>query len=571
MTRPSPSRPSRRRFLQGATGAVAATATAPLARPGSAEAAPDAAERKRLVAQAHFGRKPPASGPGGMAITSHPLATREAVEVLQRGGNACDAALAASITQTVVEPHMTTITGCLSQLYFDAASGETTYVNGNVDTPLAPLPGFGVHDLAGGRGVAVPGWWGGFEAAHDRHGSLPRQDLMKTAVAYARDGFEMHPFLWGEIFVQAEKVGRTAEGREIFFEDGAIPRPDGLLVQKRAADTLERLAEEGGDYFYRGDFARKVCEVVKAAGGVLTPDDFARWEPRWQEPAWGRYRDWRIAGSPPPDNGGTHLIEMLQMLEHFDLDHHGPPTESAESLLQLVRISHAVYTEGARQNDPETHPLPLETILSPEYARMRYELLQMGHPVTDLADPPPPAGSNHVTVVDAAGNVATILHSCMSYPWSNGLFAEGVSICAAGAHFLRVMPRPGQRISAYVAPNIVFRGDRPVLASGSPSVSLLQNILQNSLNLLQFGAEVEESVHRPRFGGPSLTVPGAVLIEADFPEAVREKVAERGINFDVVNPWNWHHGSFEGIHLGADGERRACGDPRRCSMAEASA
>lgn len=563
---------SRRRFLQRTAGGLAAAAAAPLAATAAAAAPPpDSAERKRLVHLAHFGRKEPAAGAGGMAITSHPLATREAVEVLNRGGNACDAALAASVTQTVVEPHMTTITGCLSQLYYDAATGETTYVNGSVNTPMAPLPGYGVHDLATGRGVAVPGWWGGFEAAHDRHGSLPRKDLMATAIAYARDGFETHPFLWGEIFVQSEKIGRTAEGREIFFEDGAVPRPGAPLFQRRAADTLERLAEEGNDYFYRGDFARRVCEVVQAAGGVLTPDDFARWEPRWQEPGWGRYRDWRIAGSPPPDHGGTHLIEMLQMLEHLDLEKLGPPTESAESLLQMVRVSHLVYTEGARQNDPESHPLPLETILSPEYARMRFELLQMGHPVTPAAEPPPPAGSNHVTVVDAAGNVSTILHSCMSYPWSNGLFAEGVSICAAGAHFLRVMPRPGHRISAYVAPNILFRGDRPVLASGSPSVSLLQNILQNSLNILQFGVPVGESVNRPRFGGPSLTTPGAVLIEADFPESVREKAAERGVRFDVVNPWNWHHGSFEGIHLADDGTRRACGDPRRCSMAEATA
>ena len=203
---------------------------------------------------------------------------------------------------------------------------------------------------------------------------------------------------------------------------------------------------------------------------------------------------------------------------------------------------------------------------------MRFEPAPDGAPrVSAAGEPPPPAGSNHVTVVDAAGNVATILHSCMSYPWSNGLFAEGVSICAAGAHFLRVMPRPGHRISAYVAPNIIFRGDRPVMASGSPSVSLLQNVLQNSLNVLQFGVPVAESVNRPRFGGPSLTTPGAVLIEADFPEKIREQAAERGIRFDVVNPWNWHHGSFEGIHIGEDGVRRACGDPRRCSMAEATA
>ena len=96
----------------------------------------------------------------------------------------------------------------------------------------------------------------------------------------------------------------------------------------------------------------------------------------------------------------------------------------------------------------------------------------MGNPEPSSTDGPPPVGSNHVTVVDGQGNAATILHSCMSLPWSNGLFVDGISICAAGAHFLRVMPKPGHRISAYVAPNIVFKNDKPILASGSPSVSL---------------------------------------------------------------------------------------------------
>ena len=132
--------------------------------------------------------------------------------------------------------------------------------------------------------------------------------------------------------------------------------------------------------------------MVQAAGGVLTPEDFARWEPRWQEPAWGSYRDLKIAGSPPPDNGGTHLIEMLHMLEFLDLEGLGPPVESAESLLQMIRISHLVYSEGGRQNDPASHPLPLETILSKDYARMRFDLLQMGHPVSGAGEPPAARG-----------------------------------------------------------------------------------------------------------------------------------------------------------------------------------
>ena len=180
-------RPTRRGFLKSSAAGLAGAAL-PASRSAAAPAAgvPDATERRRLVRLAHFGKKTPAAGAGGMAITSHPLATREAVEVLRRGGNACDAALAASITQTVVEPHMTTITGCLSQLYHDRASGETTYVNGNVNTPMAPLPGFGVHDLATGRGGGGAGLVGRLRGG-------PRPPRLAAAEGPDGDGHRLRP------------------------------------------------------------------------------------------------------------------------------------------------------------------------------------------------------------------------------------------------------------------------------------------------------------------------------------------------------------------------------------------
>ena len=529
-------------------------------------------ERRALIAEAHFGPKTPATSQAGMAICSHPLATREAVKILRAGGNACDAALAASVTQTVVEPHMTGITGVLSMLHYDAATGETTYVNGGANAPLAPLTGFSAADIATGRGPGVPGFWAGAEAALARHGSMPRRRIMEGAITFARDGFETHPFLWGELFIMCHKIGMTEAGRRIFMPDGYIPRPGDLLVQSEAADTLERLAEEGNDYYYHGAFAEEYSDVVQAAGGVITPEDFAHYEARWQEPAWSSYRGYRIAGSPPPDHGGSLVIEMLNMIEFMDLQAQGPPNESAESLYQMSRIHNLVFEEGGRQNDPDSHPLPLDVILSKDYAEMRFKLLQMGraNSPSQPPPPPPPAGSNHVTVVDGAGNTATILHSCMSLPWSNGLFAGGVTVCASGAHFLRVMPQPGQRATAYVAPNIVFnRRGTPMLASGSPSVGLLANIVQNTTNILDFGIPIAESVLRPRFGGRSLDVPGTTMVEADVDEDIIATVRDRGHPIDVVNPWNWHHGAFEGIHIDPDtGVRSACGDPRRCSKAE---
>lgn len=532
----------------------------------------DPEERRTLIARARFGRKTKVSAPTALAVTSHPLITRVAVDTLRSGGNACDAVLAASVAQTVVEPHMSTITGVFSQLYFDAEVGDFTYVNGSAAAPRAPLPGFSPADLLRGRGVAVPGFWAGWEAALERHGSRPRAELLAPAITLARDGFEVYPFLYGVLFEQVAPLGRTPEGREMFFPDGAMLVPGDQLRQRPLADTLEQLADKGGDYFYRGAFAQRLVDGVAGIGGVLTRQDLDEYEARWSPPARGTYRDHEVVASPPPDQGGAHLIEMLNMVELLDLAAMGPPTESVETLYQLIRIHDEVYASGARQRDPRSHPLPLETILSKEYARLRFELLQMGAPKEPAAAVYP--GSNHLTVVDPAGNVATVLHSCMSMPWSNGLFVDGVSVAAAGAHFLRVMPKPGDRISSIVVPNMVCSNGRPLLASGSPSQSLLACVLQNVVNMVDFGIDIEESVHRPRFGGPSLSSmlmggPPATMIEADIDPAIRDEVAKRGVPTDIVNPWNYLCGSFEAVVIDpVTGVRSGCGDPRRNTTVE---
>src|SRR5215472_16523653 len=214
----------------------------------------EAAERRELVKRAHFGRKQMARSRKGMACTSHPIVSWVAVDTLKKGGNAADAALAASITQTVVEPHMTTITGVLSMLHFDAATRQTTYVNGSMNAPLSELKGFNQKDLGSGRGACVPGWWAGFEAALERHGTRTKKDLMSTAIELARDGFEIHPFLYGEMFAQCHLLGKYPEGREIFMPEGCLLDVGETLRQASMARTLERLRDEGSDYFYRGDF-----------------------------------------------------------------------------------------------------------------------------------------------------------------------------------------------------------------------------------------------------------------------------------------------------------------------------
>ena len=449
------------------------------------------------------------------------------------------------------------------------------YVNGGMNAPMAKLAGWGPNATSTGLGAGVPGFWAGYEASREKFGSKPSKDLCGAAIAYARDGFEIHPFLWGEMFTSMNMLGRSEQGREIFFPGGRLLNPGELLVQKRAAETLEHLAAEGNRYF-NGTFAKEYSSAVRGAGGVITPEDFARYDVRFDEPARGTYRGYDLVGSPLPDHGGVHIIEIMNMLEFLDLAKLGPATASAETLWQMVRISAQVFADGGKHRDPKYHAVPAQQIVSKEYAKMRFDLLQMDAPLaapvpgrSDLDMPP--AGSCHVTAVDRAGNVATILHSCMSLPWSNGLFAGGVTIVASGAHFNRVMPSPGERASVYVAPNMVMQNGKPVLASGSPSGSLLQAIVQNTTNIVDFGVPIEESTDRPRFGN-AYTPSGSTFlaVEADFPAAVRDTARQRGLALEVVNPWNWGMGSFEAIWIDpSTGRRTARGDARRCAMAEA--
>jgi len=530
-----------------------------------------------LTARATFGRKVKTGGKNGVIVSSHPVVSRVGADVLREGGSAVDAILAAAAAQCVVEPHMCTIFGMLSLLHHDAGSGKTEYMNSSMNAPLAGLAGFSAAEMAGGRAVAVPGFWAGFEAAHEKFGTLSRARLLAPAIQIAREGFPVYPFLYGLMFEQAGKLGLTAEGRETYMPGGALMNPGQRLKQPRLAETLERLVEGGADYFYRSAFTQKVVDTVKGIGGVLTMEDFARFDVRWDEPAWGSYKGFRTAGSAPPDNGGTHLIEILQLLEQLPLSQWGAPHESAETMYWLARCCTEVFNDGARQRDPKDFYLPLDLITSKEYARQRLTLMKMSLPNTFSTSGAPYPGSNHLTVVDAKGNVATALHSVMSMPWTNGLIVDGVNIWAGGVHFLRQMPRPGGRGTLYVAPHLVFsRQGKPLLAGGSPSAGLIPACVSNILNIVEFGLDIEASVHQPRVGGPSMAtmlMPGnlTTTVEVDCgDEQLREQVHEQGLSLETVSPWNFMLGSYEGIHIKADGAAEACADPRRAGAAEAA-
>jgi len=514
-------------------------------------------ERRELIAEARFGRKSLAQSTTGMAITSHPLATREAVNVLRSGGNACDAALCVAITQTVIQPHLVGVTGYLTLTYYDAASGTTMYVDGSANVPLGAEEADGTPESWGGAGV--PGFWAGFEESLARFGTKSKKELMAPAIRYARDGFETHPFLWGEIFMESEKIGRSDAGLKIYMPDNAIPRPGEMLYQAEAADTLERLAERGNEYFYRGDFAAEFCRISQAGGRNVTRQDMERYEATTEQAAASSYRGFEVRALPRAFrtfNGYSLpvITETLDVLEFLDISAQGPPTESPETMYQMIRSLTIVEGDYRRQDTSDLDPQ--------ELARRRLEQLRAGETASVTLFDSLPEDTCAVTVADEQGNVACLVHSSNQAPFETGLWVGGINLCS-----LRVYGgNPGERGLVGPGGMIVFRDGAPFLAGGSPSRSLSQCMLQNAVNIMDFAMPIEESVNRPRYGGP---IRDRITIEKDYDPGVRGAVEQRGIDFDVINPWSLYHGSFEGIHFEpGSGTMSACGDPRRCSKAE---
>jgi gamma-glutamyltranspeptidase/glutathione hydrolase len=523
----------------------------------------EAGLREQLMAGARQGRKPAVSTSSSLIVSSHPIATHAGAEVLREGGTACDAVLAAAITQTVVEPQMTSIAGMMKLVYHDAAERQTWWMSSGHRAPRAPLGRLDGESVLSGLGVAVPGWWAGFEAARERFGTRTRRALMASAIELAREGVEVYPQLYGVMYKEEEQLGATPEGREVFFADGErLLVPGELLRQRAAAETLERLAEEGSEHFYRGEFARGLCELVQARGGVLDIEDLAAYEPVWSEAVRGSYRGYEIATSGVPD-GGLNIIEALNMVEQLDLERLGPPSESEELCYELMLIAQDVLESGAGQRDPHAAPDATATLTSKSYAAERLALLHMAGP--RLGFEAPNVGTDHLTAVDRHGNVAVMMHTCTADPWINGFFHAGISIPAAAGWTTRTPVPPGGRITIDGAENIAFRDGLPVLASGSPSGSLLTCVLQNMVNILDFGMDIEESVLRPRFGFTGVGS-GRLAVEAGMPETVLDGLRRRGMPFKQIGPYDAYMGSYEAISL-QDGRLAACPDPRRTGSA----
>ncbi len=472
----------------------------------------------------------PATGRQGMVVAAHPLAARAGLEILRAGGSAADAAVATALALAVVEPYSSGLGGGGVIVTFDAAAGRAAALDCRETAPLASRSELylraGRPDTAlsqdGALAVATPGLVRGLWELHDAAGRLPWASLVRPAADLARGGFAVDSLFAARVAERAPRFNAAA--RAVFLPGGAVPCPGAVLVQPDLAATLDAVAAGGAGAFYTGPVAEAIAGGVRAEGGVLTAADLAGYRAVWREPLRGTYRGLTLWTMPPPSSGGVLLIEMLNVLEGFDLSAAG--YGSADAWHPMIEAMKFAFAERSRWlGDPDFFHVPVARLTGRAHAdSLRARIRPDAAIPWRLAGAPPAradsakAGRGHTThlsVVDRDGNaVAATL--TVNLTFGSGLVAPGTGVVLndeiddfalapgvpnafglVGGEANAIAPR--KRPLSSMTPTIALKDGRVFLVLGSPGGSrIITAVLQVLVNVVDFGMDIEQAVRVPR-------------------------------------------------------------------------
>jgi gamma-glutamyltranspeptidase/glutathione hydrolase len=479
-----------------------------------------------------WARLQPVTAASGLVTSQEAHATRIGVDILRRGGNAVDAAIAVGFALAVTLPRAGNLGGGGFMLIHKVQENRTVAIDYRETAPAAAtkemfLDAQGNADpaksTASGLAVGVPGTVAGFALALEKHGSgkFTIGDLAAPAVALARDGIPVEDDLADSLPQAEAALARYPSTKAIFFgpDDAPLKRGD-TLVQADLADTLLRVARDGPAGFYEGPTAERIVAAVQGAGGAMTLDDLKAYQAVEREPVTGSYRGYAIASMPPPSSGGTHVVEILNILEGYDLAALG--AGSAEALhLQAEAMKRAYADRSQYLGDPGFVKVPLKALISKDYAASIRTGIALDKATPSSAIKPgdlaPFEGDHttHFSVVDSEGNVVSNTYT-LNLNFGLGLVAEGTGVLlnnelddfaakpgAPNAFGLvggdANAPAPGKRPLSSMSPTIVFKDGKPFLVTGSPGGSrIISTVVQVISNVVDHGMNVAEAVAAPR-------------------------------------------------------------------------
>ncbi len=471
----------------------------------------------------------PVVGERGMVVSQNAIASGVGAAILRRGGNAVDAAVAIGFALAVTLPRAGNIGGDGFMLVHDAKTGEQVFFDFRSVAPKAAtlamyIDNQGKEASIASRGYlapSVPGTVAGLGMAHKRFGKLAWKDVVAPAIALARDGVALTPdeafvFSWGK-----ERLSTSAAAKAAYYRpDGSLYRAGEILRQPDLAWTLTQIAERGADGFYKGPVAERFAADMKAHGGLITLDDLASYRAVERKPLRGTYRGLEVVTAPPASAGGATLLNMLNILEGFDLKSYG--AGSAQALHIMAETMKLGYADRYRfLGDTDFVTAPVRGFISKAYAQERAKLIDPAKatPAQQLRAGDPARfespSTTHFSVADGDGNVVSTTYT-LGADFGSGVMIAGTGVLlnnqmnnfdhenAAKALREGTPPplnamAPGKRMLSTMMPTMIFKDGKPWLVTGTPGGStIIDTVLQIVVNVVDFKLNVEEATHQPR-------------------------------------------------------------------------
>jgi gamma-glutamyltranspeptidase / glutathione hydrolase len=542
----------------------------------------------------------PVHAPHAMVASVHELASRAGVEMMQAGGNAIDAAVATGFALAVVHPQAGNLGGGGFML-IRMSDGAIHFIDYREKAPAAATANMYLDAQAnviekasrvGYRAIGVPGSVAGLAYAQKTYGKLPLPQVMAPAIKLAREGYALAYEDAEDL--QDKNLAEFPESRRIFQRNGNYYKPGEVFRQPELARTLERIAKNPGD-FYHGAMARELAAGMQKSGGLITAEDLAHYEVKEREPIRGTYRDYDIISAPPPSSGGIALVEILNILEGYDLAKFG--NRSAQAIhLTVEAFRRAFYDRAEFLGDPDFSKIPVAQLIDKKYAAGWRDSIDPARASVskDLKRPAifneleryaqahsstlrairEPENTTHYSVVDPAGNAVAVTTTLNDW-FGSRVTAEGLGFLlndemddfaakqgVPNGYGLIQGPAnaigPGKRPLSAMTPTIVLKDGQPFLVLGSPGgptiITTVANIL---MGVVDFGLDIQEAVNAPRFHHQWL--PETVLAEDRLSPDTLEILRAKGHKITMRHFWG------DGECIAVDpksGERLGASDSR---------
>jgi gamma-glutamyltranspeptidase/glutathione hydrolase len=521
----------------------------------------------------------PAIGRDGMVVAQSKIAARIGAEILRKGGNAVDAAVAVGIAETMTLPRAGNIGGGGYMLVYDAETRKTVAIEYYGQAPNAVTPDLLLGEdgkvseakVMSFKGVTIPGTVAGLYEAHKRFGKLPWKQLIQPTIDLAAKGMVMTDDEARTLAERREALGEDPGALKVFYKpDGGVYAPGEMFKNRDLVWTLKQIQARGADGFYRGPVAARLVAGVQAGGGVMTLEDLAGYRANVLEPIWSDYRGLKIAYMPPT-SAASSVAEVMNILEQFPMQSYGwGGVQSMHVLSEALKIGTVDrrYSGGGPQ-----WKTPATGLASKAFAKERAKLISMDKSL-DAASLPPldphpyeSPDTTHYSVADKFGNVVTNTYTLSS--------SYGAHVVAPGTGFLlnnslanfdwggrdRSLgnkPEPGKRAQSTISPILVFKDDKPWLATGTPGGgTIVSTMVQVLVNVIDHGLNISEAVQRPRIsqGGPDAPIQLEESIPQDLVAGLEAKghVVQRS---QII-------GSTQSIMIGPDGVFYGAADTRR--------